>query len=108
MKLRNIGKNPLIVDRVKGPDGKFVHQVLGVGQTADIEAKKAEKLLRNYPYGVVKDDMLVQKPSEFEAAKKAAAEKDAADKKAAAEAAKAAESAKKADKGADDKKAAEA
>lgn len=86
MKIRNVGKNAFIVDRVKDKEGKFIHQTLHPGQTADIEPKKAEKLLSQYPERFVKDGLLVQKPSEFEAAKEAAKAREASEAKAKAEA----------------------
>lgn len=95
MKIRNIGKNTFIVDRIKQGNG-FIHQVIKPGKTEDVEQKKAEKLLKTYPDHFVKDGMIVQAPSDFEVAKKVAAEKAAADAKAEADAAaKAAADAKK-------------
>lgn len=95
MKIRNIGKNTFIVDRVKNGNG-FIHQVIKPGKTEDVEQKKAEKLLKTYPLHFVADKMIVQAPSDFEIAKKAADEKAAAEAKAKADAdAKAAADAKK-------------
>jgi hypothetical protein len=80
MKIRNIGKNAFIVDRVK-QGTSFVHQVIKPGQSGDVDSKKADKLLAKYPDRFVKDGMIVQAPSEFEIAKKAADEKAAEDAK---------------------------